>query len=420
MEKFKFLTKKEISKLTKKTGVYALQQGKGFLYIGKANNIKERVKSHFQKSNYRDNLFINKVNKIGYIKTGSEIEAMILEANLIKKYRPKYNVIWRDDKNYFFVGITKQNLPRIFITHQIRQKTKKDKTQVKYIGPFVNGTALKKTLKTLRRIFPYYTVKKHPKQLCPWCHLGLCPGPDTEKKEYKKDIKHLISVLKGKSKTVLINLKKQMKSASNLQDYEKAAKVRDQMNALQKTLSNARIFGEIEIKKHDWKRIEKELKKILKTKKRISKIEAYDISNIQGQKATGSMITFVKGKPDTNLYRRFKIKVTGKPNDIIMIKEVLNRRLKHSEWDLPDLILIDGGKAQLNIVSQCLLPRFKQIRVMALAKKKNELYIENQKKPVLLKNLPREIFNLVLQLRDEAHRFAITYHKKLRLKGLLN
>jgi len=420
MEKFKFLTKKGISKLTKKTGVYALQQGKGFLYIGKANNIKKRVKSHFQKSNYRDNLFINKVNKIGYIKTGSEIEAMILEANLIKKYRPKYNVIWRDDKNYFFVGITKQNLPRVFITHQIRQKTKKDKTKVKYIGPFVNGTALKKTLKTLRRIFPYYTNKKHPKQLCPWCHLGLCPGPDAEEKEYKKDIKHLISVLKGKSKSVLINLKKQMKSASNLQHYEKAAKIRDQINALQKTLSNARIFGEIEIKKHDWKRIEKELKKILKTKKRISKIEAYDISNIQGQKATGSMITFVKGKPDTNLYRRFKIKVTGKPNDIIMIKEVLNRRLKHSEWDLPDLILIDGGKAQLNIVSQCLLPRFKQIRVMALAKKKNELYIENQKKPVLLKNLPREIFNLVLQLRDEAHRFAITYHKKLRLKGLLN
>jgi len=429
MEKFKFLKKKSVSKLPKATGIYSFKKGRQFLYIGKANNIRERVKNHFKKETFKNSLFINESSKIGYIKTDSEIEALILEANLIKKKKPKYNIVWRDDKNFFFVGITNEELPRVFTTHQPTKalsskyqtsNKKKKKLNTKYIGPFVEGSSLKKTLKVLRKIFPYYAVKKHSNLPCSWCHLGLCPGPHPDKKKYLKDVKNLISVLKGKRSSVLKNLKKEMYSASETKDYEKAGEIRDQLRALEKILSHAKIFEKDKVIKDNWGKTEKELKEILKTKSKISRIEAYDVSNIQGQKATGSMVTFIKGKPDKNLYRRFKIKISQKPNDVAMIKEILERRLKHLEWCLPELILIDGGIAQLNAAVRIKNreSRIKNIKVMAIAKKKNELYIENKKRPILLKKLPREIFNLILQLRDEAHRFAIIYHRKIRKKDL--
>jgi excinuclease ABC subunit C len=225
-----------------------------------------------------------------------------------------------------------------------------------------------------------------------------------------------------------------MKKTSNSEDYEKAAKIRDQLRALEKVLAHAKIFEPQPFQKIDWPQIQKTLQQILKTNKVISRIEAYDVSNIQGEAATGSLVTFVRGLPDKNFYRKFKIKnrasagsegededevliaSQGKPNDIAMVKEVLKRRLKHLEWGLPDLILIDGGKAQLNVAvkSKSQKPKTRKIKVLAIAKKKNELFIEGQKKPILLKTLPREIFNLILELRDEAHRFAISYHRKLR------
>lgn len=420
MERFKFLKKEEVSNLPKTSGVYAFKSKREILYIGKAINIKERVKNHFQKSSFRDNLFIDKVENVGFIKTNSEIAALILEANLIKKYQPKYNIMWRDDKNFFYVGITKQNLPRIFITHQTKKEKIKNGKQTVFIGPFVDGTSLKKTLKILRKIFPYYTVKKHSRLPCTWCHLGLCPGPNPDEKKYKKNIKNLISILKGKSAPVLKSLKKEMKKAAKLQEYEKAAGLRDKIQALQRTISHAKIFEEIKAKKDKWEKIEKELKKILKTKKKILRIEAYDVSNIQGQKATGSMVTFIQGNPEKDFYRRFKIKSIDKPNDIAMIEEVLERRFKHLEWKMPDVILIDGGKAQLNIAikTKNRNRKTKNISVISLAKKQNKLYIENRKDPILLKKLSKEVADLILQIRDEAHRFAITYHRKLRKKEL--
>jgi len=314
MEKLKFLFKDKISQLPKTAGVYAFYRGKQLLYIGKAANIRERVKNHDE--------LLGLAEQLGYIKTDSEIEALLLEARLIKKHQPKYNVAWRDDKNYFYVGITKEEFPRIFITHQ---PLKDDK--VEYVGPFVDGKTLKQALKELRKRSPFRTCKTLPKKPCLWFHLDRCLAP------------------------CLL---------------------------------------------------------------RSQRLEAYDISNIQGQLATGAMVTFINSKPNKNFYRRFKIKITGKANDTAMLKEILQRRFKHPEWGQPDLILIDGGKAQLNAaISTTKIP------VMALAKKRNELYMKGQKNTVLLKNLPREIFNLILQLRDEAHRFARNYHLKLRKKALL-
>jgi len=466
MEKFKYISRDKISQLPGTAGVYAFKKGKEILYIGKTANIRERVKNHFQRPTYSDNLFINQVTKIGYIKTdsefaepsahllerseerkmnevqratsrptsqGSTIEALILEAKLIKKYQPKYNVVWRDDKNYFYVSITKELFPRIFITHQLENTSRTD-----YVGPFVDGRALKQTLKVLRKIFPYRSCYKIPNRPCLWHHLGRClapcflkskiikeipPGSLKIKKESQRNAKNLMKILKEGKNPALKELKKEMKLASKNQEFETAAKIRDQIKALEKILAHVKIFEGLTLPQTSpgyYKKIEQGLKNLLKIKGRISRIEAYDVSNIQGQEATGSMVTFINGLPDKNFYRKFKIKITGKPNDIAMIKEVLFRRFNHLEWGLPDLILIDGGIAQLNaalkVKSQ--KSKVKNIKIMALAKKKGKLHIENQKTPILLKTLPREIFNLILQLRDEAHRFAITYHKKLRERRL--
>ncbi len=464
MIKFKFINKDNFSRLPKSCGVYVFKKGRQILYIGKAADIKERVKNHLpersegwrrtnvlrpQQTAFRDNLFINQATKIGYFKTDSEIEALILEANLIKKYQPKYNVMWRDDKNYFYVGMTKEDFPRVFITHQplrqaqgkpLRQGLRvslsrtpqgKPKLRIDYVGPFVEGRALKQALNTLRRVFPYRTCKHYVGKPCLWYQLGRCPGPcllgsklaneipkleEAIKKESQRNAKNLKKILEGGKSQVLKSLKTEMKKVSKTKDFEKAATVRDQIRALERVLSHARLLETIEPEKNDWDKTEKELKIILNLKKGISRIEAYDVSNIQGQQATGSMVTFINGQSDKNFYRRFKIKIAGKPNDIAMLKEVLTRRVQHPEWEWPDLILVDGGIAQLNIAQLTINNYQLTIPIMALAKKENKLYIEGKKKPVLLKKLPREIFNLILQLRDEAHRFALSYHRKLREK----
>lgn len=304
----------KINLLPKTPGVYAFIEKAKPIYIGKAVNLRARVPQHKK--------LLHLVEQLGYIETKSGDEALLLEAKLIKKYQPKYNVDWKDDKNYFYIGITKEFFPRLFITHQTKN------LKINYIGPFVNGGELKQALKELRKNYPYRTCNVLPRKPCLWYHLDQCLAPCLFKSR---------------------------------------------------------------------------------------RIEAYDISNIQGQEATGSMVAFINGKPDKNLYRRFKIKISGKPNDIAMIKEVLERRFNHPEWGAPDLLLIDGGKAQLNAALSAT-----KTPAVALAKRNNELYMKGLKKPVLLRNLPQETSNLILRARDEAHRFAVAYHHILRKKALFN
>lgn len=416
MDKLKILPKSRLDNLPKASGVYFFYSGNELVYIGKAINIKNRVKNHFQQPSYRDNLFINKVSKIGYAETNSEIEALVLEANLIKKHQPKFNVIWKDDKNYFYVAITKIDRPFVYITHQ------KNDPQTEYVGPFVEGTALKKTLRFLRRAFPYYTSSKHPKTKCTYCHLDLCPGPNPDLVEYKKNIKKLILILQGKRSAALSLLRKEMKSASKENEFEEAGKIRDRIYNLQQVMAHTNVIepSKKENDSHGWQKTEKILRGLLNLTK-ASRIECYDISNIQGKQATGSMVVFIDGKPDKSQYKKFKIKMENEPNDIAMLNETLQRRFAHEEWKYPEVILIDGGIAQLNVAIRAkdLGLKTRPIRVISIAKRNKDLYIEGRKEPVLLKTLPREIYNLVLQLDDEAHRFAITYHKKLRKKNLL-
>jgi len=303
------------------------------------------------------------------------------------------------------------------------------------MGPFVDGKALKQTLQVLRKVFPYRTCKKIPKRACLWYQLGRCPGPCTLqsklaeqipglkgkiKRESQRNTKNLTKVLQGKKTQVLIDLKKEMKKFSKEQEFERAAKLRDQLGSLNNVFEHARVFqGLIERERPNWPETEKLLKKILDIKRKITRIEGYDVSNIQGKEATGAMIVFEKGEPNKKEYRKFKIKILKEPNDIAMLKEIISRRLNHPEWKLPQVMLIDGGRAQLN-AAKLIIKQFNNltIKVMAIAKRKNELYIESKKQPILLKNLPQEISNLILHIRDEAHRFAIKYHRKLQLVDL--
>ena len=414
--KFRYISTEKTNEIPKTAGVYSFRDAKDYLYIGKAGNLRERVKNHFMQPTYRDDLFIWQVTKIGYIETDSEIEALLLESQLIKQHEPKYNVMWKDDKNYFYVAITQEQLPRVFLTHQ--------RTDATYIGPFVDGNAIKRTLRTLRKVFPYYTTKKHTEKKCQYCHLGLCPGPAPDQKEYQKTIRNLVAVLEGKKTSVLKKLQQEMAQTSKNQQYEKAGKLRDQIQDLEVVFLHAKVLRPAEEKTPlQWEQTEKYLQKIFKTKKRISRVEAYDISNIQGVESTGSMPVFINGEPAKQHYKKFKVHITGKPNDFAMLEEVLTRRLAHKEWGYPDLMIIDGGKGQLSSV----LKAFKKytdkdvqkIHVAAIAKKNNELFLPGKSEPLLLKDMPSHVSNLILHIRDEAHRFAITFHRKLRKVDLL-
>ncbi len=417
MDRFRLIKGKDFGELPKTAGVYSFYAKNEVIYIGKAINTQSRVKNHFSQPSYRDDLFIEKVDKVGYLETGSEIEALVLEASLIKKYQPKFNVVWRDDKNYFYVAISQneQKIPYVFITHQ------KNYERTEYVGPFVEGTALKKTLRFLRRAFPYYTSKKHPKNKCTWCHLGLCPGPNPDLKNYRDNIRKLVLILEGKRSAVLNSLKKEMAALSKENKFEVAAEIRDKIFNLQQVMAHAHV---IESGKQNLSASSgaAALEKIIGLNKKISRIECYDISNIQGKFATGSMVVFIDGKPAKSEYKKFKIKMENEPNDIAMLKEVLGRRFLHPEWSYPEIILIDGGIAQLNIAIKVKAEKSetKNIKVISIAKGRQELFIENKKEPIPLKTLPQEIYNLVKLLDDEAHRFAIAYHKKLRKKNLLD
>ncbi|MFH1575851.1 MAG: UvrB/UvrC motif-containing protein [Candidatus Nealsonbacteria bacterium] len=428
MEKFKFISIKRISRLPETAGVYLFRKGSKLIYIGKAINIKNRVKQHED--------LLGLAEQLGYMKTDSEIEALILEAKLIKKYQPKYNTTWRDDKNYFYVAVTKESFPQVFITHQ----PKNVGGFASNIGPFVDGRALKETLKVLRKVFPYRTCNRLPRHACLWYQLQRCPAPclidqkipgfkERMKQECQKNAKNLMTTLAQGKTFVLKKLKNEMIIFSRQQRFEDAGKIKNQIASLEKVFSHAQIITAKD-------------NMLEASPPTYYRAEAYDIANIQGKEATGAMVVFIDGKPDKSQYRQFKIKGVKEPNDIAMLKEVLERRLKHQEWPYPDLMLIDGGKAQLNAaLSITRNPNFLKrvgayveqrgemwgkarrkfgFRVMSLAKKNNELYMEGRKKPVLLKTLPRETFNLILQLRDEAHRFARRYHHKLRKKSLLD
>lgn len=395
MDTLKLIDK--IKKFPEKPGVYLMRDSRRrILYIGKASSLKHRVLSYFQRpQEARIEKMLSQIFTIETRQTDSVIEALLLENDLIKKYQPKYNVRLKDDKTFLGILITKEDWPRV-MPARLTEKLPVGE----FYGPFPNASDVKESLQIIRKIFPFrYSCEPLSGKACFEYHMGLCPGVcvgKVEKEEYQKVIKKIRLFMRGKKKTVISDLEKEMRVlAKNLQ-FEKAAKMRDQIFAL-KHIQDVALITEENMQ-------EKPVPK---------RIEAYDISNISGEFAVGSMVVFSDGLLDKNQYRKFKIRTVSGANDVAMLKEVLSRRLNHDEWNLPELILVDGGRSQVNAFLEVLSSHQLSIPVVGIAKGK-----DHQGGEIIgLKNLDFDKIYL-LRLRDEAHRFAISYYRTLHRRSL--
>ncbi|OGH10141.1 MAG: hypothetical protein A2152_00775 [Candidatus Levybacteria bacterium RBG_16_35_6] len=407
-------------------GVYLfLEKTNKVLYVGKAKNLKKRVSSYFTQKDLgkKTTLLINQIEKIRIVPVNSEIEALLLEANLIKKHAPKFNIKLTDGKEYPLIRITvKEKCPKVLTARKID-----DKDSI-YFGPYPNANAMRLVLRILRRIFPYESVKNHPKKTCFYYHINLCPCSEVYgNKEYRKDIRRIIKFLKGQTKNVISDLEKERDSESNNENYEKADQIQKRIEAINYVTSpfykpqeyefNANLKSDI--RENEINSLRKTLNENRVYIERLSRIECFDVSNIHGNLVTGSMVVFIDGDPEKSGYRRFKVRseIKGKPNDVQAIGEIIGRRLKHREWQKPDLIIVDGGKGQVDSALKTLSESKIKISVIGLAKREETVITPDLKEI----NLPRTNpgLYLIMRIRDEAHRFAITYHKKLRAKELL-
>ncbi|MCQ2972402.1 MAG: excinuclease ABC subunit UvrC [archaeon] len=514
--------------LPDKPGIYIMRDiNEEIIYVGKAKSLIKRVKSYFKDKldSPKTEVLMQHFHSLEYIVTNSEKEALILEATLIKKHRPKYNIQLKDDKRYPYVKITDEPYPRILITRNITKKGS-------FFGPFTDVTVVRKTVKFLKQLFKIRTCK-NMNGPCLNSQIDLCQAPckgDISKEEYNEIINKIDLFFQGKYSVIVQNLKKEMKDAANNQEYEKAAIIRDQIFSIEEIMEqqfveldddldqdiiatasgedsvivivmpirNGKIVGRddfimsgtenqtisevlyafiqqyygynkhtpkqiileepieddsllvewlsdlrgnkvyikspvkgtkfklvrmakknAEIIKNQKNKLENsmiELKRYLKLEKLPRVIEGYDISNISGKLAVGSKVSFLDGKPNKKQYKHFRIDTPG-PNDFAMMKELLTKRFKNQDH-LPDLIVIDGGKGQLGMACDVLEKyNLQHIPIIGLAKEFEEIYIPNVSAPIIIPKNNQALY-LLQQVRDESHRFAVTYHRKLRSKKL--
>jgi excinuclease ABC subunit C len=372
------------------------------LYVGKAGNLRRRVSSYFERPHdVRIQTLVSRITTIDHRDTETAIEALILEAELIRKLSPPFNVKEKDDKSFLYIEITKEKFPCVLLVRG--RDIVGDKN--KQFGPFTSASSAREALKILRRIFPWSTHDPERlgmfKRPCFDYEIGLCPGTCVgriSRVDYLKNIRHLKLFLQGKKARVVPALEKEMVAASKKLEFEKAEKLRRQIFAL-KHIEDTAFISDSEIVMP--KAGEISLHKF--------RIEGYDISNISGTSAVGSMVVFENGKPNKNEYRKFRIRTVTGSNDVAMLAEVLGRRFKHANWTLPDLILIDGGLPQTNAAYRAMRAAGFTIPLVGLAKG------PERKRNDIVGAIPKDIsLKTLIQVRDEAHRFAISYHKALR------
>lgn len=411
-------------------GVYIFKDKQDkIIYVGKAINLKKRVSQYFLRDDAlgpKTQTLVSQIAKIDYQTVGSEIEALILESSLIKKYKPKYNSKLTDDRSYIYICITKEKCPIIFSTHR-----SKIPENCFIYGPFPSGTSVRLLLKTIRRIFPFYTRKIHSKSPCLYCHLNLCPGVNPDLKTYRRNISKIKKILSGNIRNLAADLKKEMKKFSDSQNFESAMQIRDQINSLNYVVSGWQnlnnLFEKVDLPEDESSRAVDELKTLLKPYfpkiSSINRIECFDISNLGSRYFVGSMSVFENGFLNKSEYRKFKIYSKVTPDDQFMIKEVVYRRLKHSEWQYPEIIMVDGGKPQVSAATNAFnLSENKNsipnIILIGLAKKEETIIFKNANNWVEV-NLPKnsDALKLLQNLRDEAHRFANKYRKELIKKS---
>lgn len=424
-------------------GVYQFKgpQGK-LLYIGKARNLRSRLLSYKNPKNLTlpKRRMVDEATTITFRETETEIAALLLEASLIKQHRPPYNILMRDDKNYTFVGFTKEDFPKIFITHQPitawnSTPTQKTTQNAELIGPFTESTPVRNVLSALRKTFPYCTCKrKHlHKRPCINAQIGKCvcyccteqsacknntPMTYTEaRKIYRKNITAIKRILSGRGKAVLRSYEKAMQAAATARAYEDAAELRNRVHALERIFAH-RPYIQDDVRSDRAKGL-RLLTEMLNLSSPPERIEGYDISNIQGTNPVGSMVVFIQGAPEKSAYRQFIIKHVKGINDPAMIHEVLLRRLKHADWPTPDLLVIDGGKTQLQAAVSAAKLTKSTVPIVSIAKREEELYIPGKDAPTPLKKLSPHLLHLIQHIRDEAHRTAVGFHRRRRTKTLL-
>ncbi len=437
--------KSRVAKLPTTTGVYFFLDRKGkILYIGKATNLRARVRSYFapkieEKRSPLIAKMIEEARGIRVEKTDSVLEALILESALIKKFEPPFNTDEKDQKSWNWVVITNEEFPRVLVMRERELQALSFKLKASF-GPYTNGTQLKEALKIVRKIFPFrdrcsppktsseqlserdwresegifqqkntpFAKKKFSGEGCFNKQLGLCPGVCTGEisaKNYARNIRHIILFFQGKKKRLITELTKEMKSFAKARDFENADKTKRQIFALQH-------IQDISLIKNPRLRAQS-------SKLPVFRIEAYDIAHTSGQGMVGVMVVVENGEPNKGQYRMFKIKNQSGADDTKALREVLERRLKHSEWQFPNLIVVDGGVAQLNTAQKILkdgkIKRWKDIKIVAVTKDE-----KHKPKEILALSSKLQAFSYsILLANSEAHRFALSFHKKLRAKAFL-
>ncbi len=409
----------DFSKIPSKPGIYIFKDKDNTpIYVGKAAKLKNRISSYFQSSvrhSSKTKKMISQIYDLEYIETSSEEEALLKENEYIKKYQPKYNILLRDDKTYPYIKVTMEEVyPRIFFT----RKVKKDGSF--YFGPYPNVGEAKKIISYLLEKYKLrdckYNLEKPRDRACLNFQLKKCYAPcirNISEADYLKIILDACKFLQGRQTEILKEIKDKMAISADALNFEEAAQLRDMLKAADMI---KRISG-IKDRDFDPAIVLTNLKEKLELKKIPLLIEAFDISNISGKHAVGSMVVFQNGLMSKRQYRKFRIKTYDQPNDVGMMQEVIlrrYRRLKEEGGPLPDLILIDGGKGQLNGAFNVLKDLgLDDIDIIGLAKRLEMIYKINKEEPIILNKYSEELF-LLQRIRDEAHRFAIAYHKKLR------
>jgi excinuclease ABC subunit C len=404
------------------------------IYVGKAVSLKRRVRQHFERPHGPHIPEMTKyVTVIDYIEKPTALEALILEANLIKHYWPKYNMLQKDNKSFMYLAITDEEYPRPLL---VRGTDLDDETAKKYkvvFGPYTSSRSLKAALDLVRKAFPWSQCIPGQKRACFNVGLKLCPGVcigGVDKKTYRKTMRDLAKFFEGKKEDILKAYRREMKKVAKEKRYEEAANLRNKIYFLEH-------IQDVAVLKREDEMIDRIRQGEGMAVNLFGRIEGYDISNISGTSQVASMVVFESGAPAKAEYRKFKIRTVEGSNDVASIREVLMRRFRQTpgpsigkggghrgrtyRWRKPDLILIDGGLPQVHAAEEVLHHLNVQIPVVGIAKgaqrKRNDIICSQVS--VELCQLCRQYVDLLAQVRDEAHRFAIAYHKKVRSKKFL-
>ncbi len=418
--------KAKLKQLPAEPGVYFHKNREGeVIYVGKAAVLKNRVRQYFQSPERKDaktRALVAEINDTDWIVVDTEMDALFLESEMIKRYMPKWNILLRDDKSVSYVRINmKDEVPYVTMTRN------PDDDGAEYFGPYYGKTAITRALRILRRIFPYYTKPYNGKKTLD-TDLGLAPGVEVGKmtaREYKHVLRHMISYLKGNRKKLSREIEKLMYEASAEGKYEKAAEYRNQLYGL-KGINTKIVFSDKEFLDISSDQALGSLQEILGLKKAPARIEGYDISHQSGTNVVGSMVCFINGAADRTKYRRFKLR-KQQNNDPESMLEVITRRLHHLEdWGRPDLIVLDGSVGQISAVRALL----EEAKIPVIGRDKSGDHGKNARVRIVIPSgtedyemveLPPDghIAKLIARIDEESHRFAIQYHTMLKRKNAL-